>query len=311
MNTEDLIYIGVDGGGTKTAIGAYDARGHCVVSTISPPLNYHVIGVDAALTHLMDGVSAMSLSKERIAAVGIGDPANDDVSDSESARHFAASVRQRLGVPVYIRSDAYMTLYGLTRGEAPGVLIISGTGAMAIAEDAQKRIFVAGGWGRLTGDEGSGYFIGLQGLRAALHAADGIAPSTALTEAALHHFHAPNARALIDVFYGTQEPDVAGFSRVVGECAEGGDAAARNVLWEAARYLADYVSVLIGKSGADTVGVYGSVLTKNRIVRKGFEELLHERYSHIRVTEPPISAQAAAALYAEREFLKEVKYERK
>lgn len=298
MKQTDLLYIGVDGGGTKTAIGAFDLQGRCVAEAICPPLNYHFIGLEAALMHLQAGIAQLQIPLDRIAAVGIGDPAIDDVSECEVAVRFAERVRSWLGIPVWIRSDAYMTLYGLTQGKCPGVLIISGTGSMAIAEDAHGRVSVAGGWGRLTGDEGSGYFIGLQGLRAALHAADGIAVPTELTDAALKHFKRENPRALIEVFYGEEEPDVAGFAREVAASAEKGDQTATAILHEAARYLADYVAVLIRRSGAELVGVYGSVLCKNPMVRYEFEALLRERYPKITIMEPPISAQCAAALYA-------------
>ena len=292
------IYIGVDGGGTKTAIGAYDDRGNCLAHTVCPPLNYHVIGVDAALENLSCGIATLGICTQEIAAVGIGDPSIDDVGECEAAERFADAARARLSLPIYIRSDAYMTLYGLTGGHIPGVLVISGTGAMALAEHANGEISVAGGWGRLTGDEGSGYEIGLCGIRAALRAADGVAPPTMLTNAALEHFQCSSPRDLIGVFYGESEPDVAGFALRVASCAASGDDTARMILSNTAQTLVEYVSVLIKKSGADLVGVYGSVLCRNAYVREQFEHLLKAKYPHVSITQPPISAEAAAAKYA-------------
>lgn len=298
MKPESGIYIGVDGGGTKTAIGAYDADGKCLAHTVCPPLNYHVIGVDAAVSHLMQGIEALHVSRHAIRAVGIGDPSIDDVGECEAAHRFAAAVQEKLSCPIRIRSDAYMTLYGLTEGRTPGVLVISGTGAMALAENADGKLLVAGGWGRLTGDEGSGYEIGLNGIRAALRAADGVASSTMLTDAVLEHFDCKTPRALIDAFYGETGPDVAGFAKRVAACAEAGDATARSILAETAQTLADYVSVLIDRSGAGIVGVYGSVLCRNAAVRGRFEELVCARFPQTVITEPSVSAEYAAAKYA-------------
>lgn len=298
MNGIAGVYIGVDGGGTKTAVGAYDANGICLAHTVCPPLNYHVIGVDAALMNLIQGIDALGIDTAEIAAVGIGDPSIDDVGQCEAALRFAVAVREKLSCPIYIRSDAYMTLYGLTGGRVPGVLVISGTGAMALAEKADGEILVAGGWGRLTGDEGSGYEIGLNGIRAALRAADGVAPPTTLTDAALAHFECTSPRMLINAFYGESEPDVAGFAKRVADCAEAGDQAAGKILADTARTLADYVSVLIDRSGAETVGVYGSVLCRNATVRDCFENLLRARYPQITIREPSVSAEFAAAKYA-------------
>lgn len=298
MLLQKNIYIGVDGGGTKTAIGAYDVQGNCLAHTVCPPLNYHVIGVDAALENLMRGIASLGICSESIAAVGIGDPSIDDVSECEAAACFADAARARLSLPLYIRSDAYMTLYGLTGGHTPGVLVISGTGAMALAENAEGRIFVAGGWGRLTGDEGSGYEIGLCGIRAALRAADGVAPPTRLTEAVLTHFGCSAPRDLIGIFYGASEPDVAGFARCVADCAAAGDDTACKILADTAQTLADYVSILIEQSGADLVGIYGSVLCRNASVRERFEALLKEKYPRLTITQPPVPAEVAAAKYA-------------
>ena len=142
-----MIYIGVDGGGSKTALAAYE-DGALLATARVGAINYNFIGVEAAAAHLIEGVQALGLPPESIAAIGIGDPSIDDAAptspDSPTAR-FAAAVTAALGVPVYLRSDAYMTLFGLTGGRESAVLMLSGTGAMGIAEDASGNIHIAGG----------------------------------------------------------------------------------------------------------------------------------------------------------------------
>ena len=103
---------------------------------------------------------------------------------------------------------------------------------------------------------------------------------------------------LISVFYGENEPDVAGFSRCVAECATNGDAVAEAVLLDAAAHLTRYASVLIEKCNADLVGVWGSVLCKNATVRQAFEKGIREKFPNVEIREPAISAELAAALYA-------------
>lgn len=295
---EHRYFVGVDGGGTKTALVALTPDGQTVASVVCGPLNYNFIGLDAALANLQTGVAALGLPVGSIAAVGIGDPSIDDASESPVALEFATHAAAVLGAPVYVRSDAYITLFALTGGKKAGVLIISGTGAMAIGEDTSGEVSVAGGWGRLTGDEGSGYYIGREGICAALRASDGVAPATCLTDAALTHFGVNSPRDLIPVFYGESEPDIAGFSRCVAECAEKGDAVAEKILLDAAEYLVGYASVLLERTHAEVLGVWGSVLCKNSTVRGAFEKGIRERCPHVTVCEPAISAERAAALYA-------------
>ena len=296
-----MVLIGIDGGGTKTSCAAY-RDGGCIASARSGPMNYNFIGIHQAAENLLKGIAALGIPAGDIAAVGIGDPSIDDLMptkpDSPTAK-FVGMVSEKLGVPVFVRSDAYITLFGLTGGGRPGVLMLSGTGAMGIAEDADGNICAAGGWGRLTGDEGSGYYIASEAVKAALHAADGISPPTALTDALTDYFGVKNVRELIPLFYPEEgEADIAGFAKTAAECAEKGDACAKKILLDAAGYLAAYTCVLIEKSGAETVGVYGSVLTGNSIVRREFERIVGGRYPQCRITEPPVSPEKAAAMYA-------------
>ena len=291
-------FVGVDGGGTKTALVAATAEGKEISLAVCGPLNYNFIGLDEALENLAKGIEMLDLPKGSIAAVGIGDPSIDDESESPMAQEFAARATTLLGVPVYVRSDAYMTLFALTGGKKTGILIISGTGSMTIGENEAGEVSVVGGWGRLTGDEGSGYYIGREGICAALRAADGVAPKTELTDAALKYFGAVAPRDLIAVFYGAEEPDIAGFSRSVAECAEKGDTVANGILLDAAAHLSRYASVLLEKCNANLLGVWGSVLCKNDIVRKDFEKNVREKFPNVEIREPAIRAELAAALYA-------------
>lgn len=298
---EQRYFVGVDGGGTKTALVACTSDGCEIASAVCGPLNYNFIGLDAALDNLQAGIVALALPKGSIAAVGIGDPSIDDTSDSVTSQAFAARATALLGVPVSIRSDAYMTLFALTGGQKSGVLIISGTGSMAIGENDKKEISVVGGWGRLTGDEGSGYYIGLEGIRAALRAADGVAPQTTLITMALEHFGVRAPRDLISAFYGDKEPDIAGFSRFVAKCADDGDKVAQSILLDAAAHLSRYASILLERCHADLLGVWGSVLCKNDTVRRAFEDGVRKNFPHVTICEPEISAELAAALYAAKQ----------
>lgn len=298
---EQRYFVGVDGGGTKTALVACTSNGCEIASAVCGPLNYNFIGLDAALDNLQAGIVALALPKGSIAAVGIGDPSIDDTSDSVTSQAFATRAATLLGVPVSIRSDAYMTLFALTGGQKAGVLIISGTGSMAIGENDKKEISVVGGWGRLTGDAGSGYYIGLEGIRAALRAADGVAPQTTLTTVALEYFGVCAPRDLISAFYGDKEPDIAGFSRCVAKCADDGDKVAQSILLDAAAHLSRYASVLLERCHADLLGVWGSVLCKNGTVRRAFEDGVRKNFPHVTICEPEISAELAAALYAAKQ----------
>ena len=91
---------------------------------------------------------------------------------------------------VAVTSDAVIAHAGALGGR-PGVVLIAGTGVVALAIGADGALRTADGWGPLLGDEGGGAWIGAAGLRAALRAHDGRGPSTLLLDAARARFGAP------------------------------------------------------------------------------------------------------------------------
>jgi N-acetylmuramic acid 6-phosphate etherase len=132
---------------------------------------------------------------------------------------------------VAVTSDAVIAHAGALAGE-PGVVLIAGTGVVALAIGADGALRTADGWGPWLGDEGGGAWIGAAGLRAALRAHDGRGPSTTLLDAARARFGAPetwpaqfNAAAAVASF----APDV---------LAAEGDAAALAIVRAAAEALA-------------------------------------------------------------------------
>jgi N-acetylmuramic acid 6-phosphate etherase len=91
---------------------------------------------------------------------------------------------------VTVTSDAVIAHAGALNGE-PGVVLIAGTGVVALAIDTNGALRTADGWGLWLGDEGGGAWIGAAGLCAALRSHDGRGPSTTLLDAARARFGAP------------------------------------------------------------------------------------------------------------------------
>ena len=109
----------------------------------------------------------------------------------EAARALGDSLLASLRAErVAVTSDAVIAHAGALDGQ-PGVVLIAGTGVVALAIGADSALRTADGWGPLLGDEGGGAWIGAAGLRAALRAHDGRGPSTNLLDAACARFGAP------------------------------------------------------------------------------------------------------------------------
>lgn len=150
----------------------------------------------------------------------------------DAARALGASLLKSLGAHrVAVTSDAVIAHAGALNGE-PGVVLIVGTGVVALAIDANGALRTADGWGPCLGDEGGGAWIGAAGLRAALRAHDGRGPSTTLLDAARARFGAPET-------WPAQLTDAAAVASFAPDVlAAEGDAAALAIVSAAADALA-------------------------------------------------------------------------
>ncbi|MEA4824839.1 MAG: BadF/BadG/BcrA/BcrD ATPase family protein [Clostridiaceae bacterium] len=297
-----MIYIGIDGGGTKTKAAALDEEGAVVAESMSGSLNHYVVGLETAVEHLQDAVSQLPIDHASIAAVGIGNPALDDLSDDGSREVFLKKVREKGIFPshtrLYMKSDVYMALYGHVRGN-PGVLIVAGTGSMGVATDAHGHVHVAGGWGVPSEDPGSGYAIAAAALRTVFDADDGIGKATALSSAACAYFHAVAPRNLIGILNAPdmRRDTIAGFAREVTALS---DPTARTIAHNAGVRLAAYADALLTRIGITDapVGIFGGVLTHAESVQQAFRSALHMSHPASPVGVPLAPPEIGAARYA-------------
>src|SRR5205085_1278058 len=85
--------------------------------------------------------------------------------------------------------------------DAPGIVIIAGTGSIVYGRNQRGEAARAGGWGHLIGDEGSGYWIGREALAAVMRAEDGRGPSTRMTADILEFFTVADVSRLPRIVY--------------------------------------------------------------------------------------------------------------
>ncbi len=140
-----------------------------------------------------------------------------------------------------VSDDALIALSGATAG-APGLIVIGGTGSIAFGRNAGGRTARAGGWGYIFGDEGGGFDITRQALRAALEFEEGWGPATSLRSALLEATGARDANELMHRFYTTEfpRPRIAALSKLVDTAASAGDVCARDILTRAGLALARF-----------------------------------------------------------------------
>ncbi len=138
-----------------------------------------------------------------------------------------------------VTDDAFIALAGATADE-PGVVVIAGTGSIAWGRNSEGNTARAGGWGYLFGDEGGGFWIARQALRAALRLEEGWGVPTSLRARLLDYTGSRNMNDLLHRCYTPEfpRPRVASLSILVNHAAEAGDPVALEILDSGARELA-------------------------------------------------------------------------
>jgi N-acetylglucosamine kinase-like BadF-type ATPase len=162
---------------------------------------------------------------------------------------------------VEVGGDTEIALASAPGAPADGLVLIAGTGAVAARVGGGRRVAVADGHGWLLGDDGSGFWLGRQAVRAALAALDGRGRGTALLDAVLAHYGLPRdgaaaqdvAEGVVLAAYARPPVELARLSPAVVAAAEGGDAVARGLLDGAAGLLARAVRALRPRAGEPLV----------------------------------------------------------
>ena len=298
-------YLGIDGGGTKTAAALLDGAGRVIARALSGSASVYAAGAAVAEDSLRDVLhqvlSAARLTPGEVTAVGLALAGAGREEEKRKARDLLARIASF--TRVLVTHDAEAALVGGT-GRRLGVVLVAGTGAMAYGVNAQGESRRAGGWGYLLGDEGSGFWIGLEGLRAVLRAHDGRGWPTALTGALLSHLGLPNADALVRWAYSGQLPvaEIADLVPLVSQVALDGDAVAHGILRRAGEQLAAIVSAVIRRlemeGTAVEVVLTGGILEPGGLVRENLAAALQRASPQARVIEPRRDAAAGAALLA-------------
>ena len=229
--------LGIDAGGTKTVCYLADGDGNLVGEARGGGANLQAegeLGVEKVLHAVMD--QALGAEPREVAAICLGMAGVDRQADGAIVR----AIMRRIGARsrVVVVNDALVALVAGV-GEAPGVVIICGTGSIAYGRNARDQAARAGGWGYILGDEGSGYWIGRRALRAVARAADGRGPATALTPRVLNHFAVARPSDLVSEVYDRQirHHALAQLARLVQQARDEGDEVATQILEQAAHEL--------------------------------------------------------------------------
>ncbi len=271
--------LGIDGGATKTLAAVLDIERGTLHLGYGGPSNQDAVGVGAAGRALFDAADGA------LAGAGIADAELDAVvlavagTDTDAVIAHVRRERSREWIVVGDVVGAWAT----ATGAQPGVGAIAGTGSNVFGVGmvgSETRAWRAGGWGHLLGDEGSGYWLGLQSIKAALRDRERSGPETALSEAAVEFFGVPSVEVLATLVYSKPltKSEIASFAIETARLAERGDAVARELYERGAAELAQQIAAVIertGLQGAFPVGLIGSAYKAGAVFVEPLTRAIH------------------------------------
>lgn len=241
--------IGVDGGGTHTRVLVLDATGGELARAEGgpalidkPDLPIDIETVASTVRHAAsDGRVELPVAALCVGLAGVG-------REPERLAVETALDRLQLARAVRVVTDAEAAFHDAF-GAGPGLLLISGTGSVAMGRAEDGREARAGGWGQVLGDEGSGYDIGVRALQDVARASDRRGPQTLLEERLCDRLELSAADELIRWAAGAAKIAVAELAPLVCEVAAEGDEVANAIVASAVAALQAHVDALLSQLG--------------------------------------------------------------
>jgi N-acetylglucosamine kinase-like BadF-type ATPase len=215
------------------------------------------------------------------------------------------SSNQRFGLFLQMHNDGVLALTSGTRGILHGIVVISGTGSIAVGFHEKKgdRQFRASGWGPLLGEEGGGYMMGNDCLIALARAADGRGQPTILTSLIMEKLDFKKPEELIAWRYADMSfARPASVTPLLFDAACQGDEVALQILDKSVNGLCESIQSVHSQLEFDSdeevliVAAGGNLTHENSILYTKFKDEITKRIPNAKITLPVIDPAMAAAL---------------
>jgi N-acetylglucosamine kinase-like BadF-type ATPase len=237
------ILIGVDAGGTRTVAVASDGtrelgRATGRAGAVRPGRALSSAGaIAAAVRAALRPAGLLRGDVLVVGAAGVG-------RDEEQGQLRDALRIEALADRVVVTTDLAIALRDAFEG-GPGIILLAGTGSVAVARLADGTVRRQGGYGWQMGDEGSGYAIARAGLVAAGRAHDGREAPTILLDRLIEATRSGSFDDMVRWSVSAGTGEVAGLAPAVLRAAEEGDEVARGIVDRAGRDLATHAERLV------------------------------------------------------------------
>lgn len=223
-----MLYLGIDGGGSKTAYLLEDAAGNRLREMTGEGISWREGGVERVLSRLGEAFSTLECLRQSgplCLCAGIPCYGENQEMDAQITAGLAALLP---GSRRMLVNDAVLSWAGAL-GCRPGVSVVAGTGSLAYGRNGAGEEARCGGWSEHFSDEGSAYWLGLRTVNLYTRQADGREARGPLWALLRREMHANSDEVLLNAIEREVLPSrkrVAALQRVLLQAAQEGDRAA-------------------------------------------------------------------------------------
>lgn len=298
------IFLGIDGGGTKTQAAICDESGAVLGSAVAGPSGIDSVGGEIAARSIgaaVDGARRQgNLPAAPFDGVFFGMAGVTSEADRAIVRNIARQLQ--LGPAMAVDHDIRISLAGGLSGR-PGIALIAGTGSSCYGRNEAGASWQAGGWGHWVSDEGSSYWFGCQAIRLALGTYDGRWRSSLLEPVRLR-LGIERMEEVHNRLYtqAISKAELAGFAPLLMEAATSGDLLAQECIAGGSGDLAQMTAAVARKLGWGAapceVTLTGGLWQAGEIVLSPFRRFLAELLPAAAIVLPELSPVLGACILA-------------
>lgn len=297
-------YIGLDGGGTKTKCVVVDEKMNVLSELVGGPSNFLVFALDEVTQSLFnlitDSIKQANIDISGVESILLGTAGAGRREDAERLEKNFMLKANELRIPIkkfVVESDARVALEGAFSGN-PGSIFIAGTGSIMFGKDSDGNIHRVGGFGRILGDEGSGFHIGRSGLTAVAKQFDGRGEKTKLSNLLKNKFNISNSKELILAIYKNNF-DTAAVAPLVIQAAEEGDDICTSIIQDEVDELLLHIKSMKKLIQEDKlkISLIGGTITTDNFYARLFKKKVNIM-RNVKLSEPEFDPAIGAALMA-------------
>ena len=277
------LFLGVDGGGTKTDLVLADKSGEISKKITAGPASLRNNGLDKSCENVLKGFKRLLPIEGQLVSTFVGFPAlGEEYWDQKE--YIEEYLKKEIPGKLEVGSDQLVAFKSGTDKNC-GLVVIAGTGGVVKGfngENSQK----ASGWGYFA-DEGSAFWVGLEAYRRITKELDGRGEKTLITEMIFEDWNLKDGNELNRKIYSDPMNSIPKLSIMVDYAQREGDKIATQILEKAADEIFEGVEVVSKKLKLDQFPlILVGGMFKSGFLKKKLDEKVKKEGKKINIIKP-------------------------